>query len=328
MASPTLPWELAQALGLGAVGGSLILCMLAVRPRAGASGVFSLRSHQLLGWLVLAAALAHVAGLLGADRTVVEHVKPAAPRYEYAGALALLLLLFLTAPAGAALRSRLWRTHRGFQAAHVAAACLLVVALAVHVVTTGRYVHGGAQTAAYLLLSAVVLLALLRPRAQRRPAPAPAHGPGGLVYGRYSRLIVAVVAVSLGALLAMAQGGATLALREPFVARSARLALDFPHDRHRAVGCVTCHHDYIDRSGQGSCVSCHRSGRADLKAGPEARFHDFCLGCHRGDAAAYPRGLGPVTGCDTCHGTARAAPLSFGAPPSPPRRGVSRRAGA
>ncbi|MDE2137364.1 MAG: cytochrome c3 family protein [Gammaproteobacteria bacterium] len=326
MTSPTLAWEFAQALGLGAVAGSLILCMLAVRPRTGAGGVFALRSHQLLGWLVLAAAVMHVAGLLAADRTVVEHVKPAAPRYEYAGALALVLLLFLTVPAGAALRSRLWRTHRGFQAAHVAAACLLVAALAVHVVTTGRYVHGGAQTAAYLLLSAVVLLALLRSRPQRQSAPAAARFPGGLVFGRHSRRVLAIVLASLAALLALARVGAPLALRVPFVARSARLALDFPHDRHRAVSCVTCHHDYIDRSGQGSCVSCHRSGRVDLKAGPEARFHDFCLGCHR-DVAEGLGVHGPVTGCDPCH-VPPGAPISFGAYPLPPRRGVSRRDGA
>jgi predicted CXXCH cytochrome family protein len=301
--SPPLAWEIAQALGLAAVAGCLILCVLSVRPRAPAGGVFTLRSHQLLGWAVLAAALLHVGLLLGADRTVVEHVKPTAPRYEYAGFVALLILLFLTAPAGAAARSRLWPGQRGFQAAHVAAACLLVAALAVHVVTTGRYVHGAAQIAAYLLLSGVVLIALLRPRSQRRSAPPPRLA-GTLVFGRHSRLILGTVLGSLVALLAMAHGGATLALREPFAARSERLALNFPHERHRAVSCVTCHHDFIDRSGQGSCVSCHRSGRADLKAGPEARFHDFCLGCHR-DPAAYLTGQGPVMGCDTCHAPSR-----------------------
>jgi hypothetical protein len=42
--------------------------------------------------------------------------------------------------------------------------------------------------------------------------------------------------------------------------------------------------------------------------GAEARFHDFCLGCHR-DPPAYLSGHGPVTGCSTCH-----APPSAAAP--------------
>ena len=33
MASPTVTWEIAQALGLCAVAACLILCVLAVRPR-------------------------------------------------------------------------------------------------------------------------------------------------------------------------------------------------------------------------------------------------------------------------------------------------------
>ena len=63
-------------------------------------------------WLALAAAVLHVALSLGADHRVVEHVKLTAPRYEYAGVLALSTLLFLTAPAGAAVRRRLWPRHR------------------------------------------------------------------------------------------------------------------------------------------------------------------------------------------------------------------------
>jgi len=309
--SPTVTWEIAQALGLCSVAGCLILCVLAVRPRSGASGAFRLQSHELLGWLAFGAAVVHVGLLLGTDRKVIEHLKLTAPRYEYAGILALLTLLFLTVPAGAAARQRLWPRHRSFQAAHVAAACLLVVALAVHVVTTGRYLHGRAQVAAYILLSGIVLLALLRARTRGPRAQPPSRLYGGLVFGRHSRLVLGIVLGSLVALLALLHPGTSLALREPFVLRSERLVLDFPHDKHRGVACTRCHHDFIDRSGEGSCVSCHRSGRADLQVGAEARFHDFCLGCHR-DPPAYLTSRGPVTGCDTCHaplpaGTLRAA---------------------
>ncbi len=300
MSSPAVAWEIAQALGLCAVAACLSLCVLAVRPRAGAAGAFRLRTHELLGWLALAAAVLHVGLLLGADPRVVEHVKPTAPRYEYAGILALLTLFFLAVPAGAALRRRLWPRHRSFQAAHVGAACLLVVALSMHVLTADRYVHGRAQAIAYTLLSASVLLALLRARTRRQSAQRPSSFAGGLVFGRHSRLVLGIVVGALVALLALLRGGTALAMREPFLRRSERLVVGFPHDKHRAVNCVACHHDYLDRSGEDSCVSCHRSGRPVIRVGAEARFHDFCLGCHR-DPPAYLTGAGPVTGCDTCH---------------------------
>ncbi|HLY53491.1 MAG TPA: cytochrome c3 family protein [Steroidobacteraceae bacterium] len=303
-----MTWELAQILGLCAVAACLILCVLAVRPRGAATGAFRLRSHELLGSVALAAAILHVALLLGADRAVIEHIKPTAPRYEYAGIAALLALLFLTVPAWAAFRSRLWPRHRNFQAAHVIAACLLVVTLAMHVITTDRYVHGRTEALAYILLSAIVLLGLLRPRSGK-PAALP-RSPllSRLVFGRHSRLVAGIVLCALIALIPLTRASPRLALREPFVTRSDRLVLDFPHEQHRAVRCVVCHHDFLDRSGQGSCVSCHRSGRADLHVGVEARFHDFCLGCHR-DPPAGLVGHGPVSGCDTCHEPPGAAPL-------------------
>jgi len=295
VASPTVPWEIAQALGLCAVGACLILCVLAVRPRGGASGAFRLGSHELLGWLALAAAALHVSLSIIVDRRVIEHLKPTAPLYEYAGMVAFLTLLFLTVPAGAAVRSRLWPRHRNFQAAHVIGACLLVVTLAMHVIPTDRYVHGGAAALVYAVVSGIVLLALLRGRSSLL---------GGLVFGRHSRVVLAVVLAALVALIPLTRASTKLALREPLLARTQRLVLDFPHDKHRAVRCVLCHHDYLDRSGQGSCVGCHRSGRADLRVGVEARFHDFCLDCHR-DPPAGLVGHGPVSGCDTCHGPVR-----------------------
>ncbi|MBV8877963.1 MAG: cytochrome c3 family protein [Gammaproteobacteria bacterium] len=300
MASLTTTWEIAQALGLCAVAGCLILCVLAVRPRAGAATAFPLRAHRLLGWLILAAALAHVALLLIADPRVIEHVKLTAPRYEFAGMLALLLLVLLTAASTAPCRARLWPRHRDFQATHVAVACVLVVALAMHVLVAGRYVHGRVDALTYTLLSAIVLLALLRRRA--RPSPGRQSPPlaGRLVFGRHSRLVVAVVLGSLAALLVLLRAGSALALREPFLSRSEPLALAFPHDRHRAVNCIECHHNFTDRTGADSCISCHRSGRAAIRVGAEARFHDFCLGCHRAPPA-YLKSHGPVGGCNTCH---------------------------
>jgi predicted CXXCH cytochrome family protein len=300
VASPAPAWEIAQALGLGAIAACLILGVLALRPRAGSTADFRLRGHELLGWTALAAALLHVFLSVAVDHRVIEHLRPTAPRYEWAGVVALLALLFLTVPAAAAVRRRVWPRHRNFQAAHVGTACLLVVVLAVHVVTTDRYVHGRVHATAYVLLSGIVLLALLRPRTRRPDALPPPQFTGRLVFGRHSRLVLTIVLGALLALIALLKPGATLALREPFLRRNELLVLAFPHDRHRAVSCIQCHHNFVDHSGDGSCISCHRSNRAALRVGAEARFHDFCLGCHR-DPPAYLRGHGPVSGCITCH---------------------------
>ncbi|MDE2305070.1 MAG: cytochrome c3 family protein [Gammaproteobacteria bacterium] len=299
-------WEIAQAFGVASVALCLMLCVLSVRPRSGANQAFSLRSHEWLGWLALAAALLHVGCLIATDPVVIEHLKPTAPRYELAGMLALGALAFLVLAGHAPIRQRLWLRHRNFQAAHVGAACLLVWTTAAHVVTTDRYVHGASQRAAYLLLSAVALLALLRPRSshaqvrQTRPVLA------SLVFGRHSAIVLAIVLGSLGALLPLDPSGAIVALREPFLRRDERLVVDFPHDLHRAINCIQCHHNYTDGTGGDSCVACHRSRRTDLRVGVEARFHTFCLGCHR-DPPGGLSGHGPVTGCRSCH-----APLAAG----------------
>jgi Class III cytochrome C family len=306
---------MAQMLGLCAAAVCLTLCVLAVRPRNAVAGAFPMRAHELLGWLALAAVLLHVGWLLAGDHRVAEHLKLTAPRYEIAGIVALLALLFLAVPAGTAARSRFWSHHRSFQAAHVGAACLLIVAMAVHIVSTDRYVHGRAHRVAYALLSASVLLALLRARARRQPhTPGPGFM-GGLAFGRYSRLVLGIVAGALIALFALTRPATTLTMREPVVQRSDRLPLEFPHDKHRAVNCVACHHNFVDHSGAESCVSCHRSGRSEILVGAEARFHDFCLSCHR-DPPASLIGHGPVSGCSTCHGPATQASQN-GATPRP-----------
>jgi len=293
-------WEVAQALGVLAVAGCLFLCVRPVRPRLHASGPLTLRTHELVGWVVLLAVVVHVLLLLLVDRTVINHAKLTAPLYEWAGALGLLQLLLLTVPSTAVIRRRLWSRHRNFQALHVGMSCLLVALVSVHVVTTNRYVHGHLRTAICVVLSTVALLALLRARVPADTTQRPLRFINRLAFGRHSLAVLAIVLVAVVTLLAAATGRAALALREPLLSRSQPLRLDFPHDKHRAVNCIQCHHNFADRSGAAACISCHRSNRADLRVGAEARFHDFCLDCHRDP----PPGLlrhGPVTGCDACH---------------------------
>jgi hypothetical protein len=298
--STSIGWDTAQWLGMLAVLCCLALLIIPIRPRICPAGALPMRWHELIGWTALVAATAHVALSVAADHRVLEHLKLTAPIYEWAGIGALLLLLVLGPLAIAAVRHRLWANHRRFQAVHVAVACLLAALLATHVVTTGHLVRRGIVTGAYLTVSVAAVLGLLR---ARRPPHSPVRSgtlASHLVFGRHSRkvLLVAIVAGIATALLF--ESGTTVHLREPVVSRTAPLKVDFPHERHRQVECVECHHNFIDHTGSGSCYACHRSARPDLRVGAEARFHDFCLGCHRHPPRQFER-HGPVSGCQTCH---------------------------
>ncbi len=292
-------WELAQSLGLLAALCSLLLCLLPVRPRIPRTPPLSLHKHEWLGWSVLIAAVGHVSLSLAFDRTVIEHLRLTAPLYEWAGIAALLVLLVLTVPAAGPLRRRFWSRHRNFQALHVAASCALVALIAVHVVTTNRYLHGPGRVALWLLLSIAALLALLRPRAQHAAART-LGAISRLAFGRHSTLILICASVAALAVLPLLRPDVRLALRTPLGRRAETLALDFPHDKHRAVNCILCHHNFRDATGADSCISCHRSSRPAIRVSAEARFHDFCLGCHRDPPAPLTR-HGPTTGCDSCH---------------------------
>jgi hypothetical protein len=301
--SVNIGWESAQALGLAAVLCCLLLSLLPVRPRGRAPFILSLGRHALLGWVALGCVAAHVVLAIVSDPVVLEHLKATTPWYEFAGIVAAVLLLFLTVPSLTGVRTRLFSRHRNFQALHIGASCLLIVLMTVHVVTTARYLHGAVRSGLYLALAAAALLALLRAR-----AGVGQQVPGflkRLAFGRHAALVLGMVLVCVAALSALLVPGSALALREPLTPRRSLLVLNFPHDKHRDVNCIACHHNFTDTRGADACISCHRSDRPDIRVGAEARFHDFCLGCHRDPPPGLTR-HGPPTGCVACHTTAHA----------------------
>ncbi len=441
-------WESAQWAGLAAAIACIILCGSPLRPRdSQPPTLLSLRLHALIGWAALIAVVVHIGGLLLADRTVIEYLKPTAPLYQFAGIAALLVLLVLVPVSVAGARRRLWKSHRGFQAAHVVLACALCALIAVHVVVTARYAGGHARRAWFVAAAIGAILLLLRARrpsvgrsiaepsepaapnaaaapehiardptagdptasdptasdrtardptardptardptardptardptardptardptardptardptardptardptardptardptardptardptardptardptardptaresAARDPAARDPTARGGaaaprrqFVFGRHSTLVVGAVAVSAAIMAGLYPDAVGAALREPLMRRTSALPLDFPHAKHGAVNCLTCHHNYADSTGSALCIECHRSMRADLKQGVEARFHGFCFECHRHPAATFAR-HGPVSGCVACH---------------------------
>lgn len=294
-------WELAQAAGLASGLACIALSGSPVRPRDSVPPtLLSLRRHTLIGWLALLAAAIHIGGLVLVDRTVVEYLKPTAPLYQLAGIAATLLLLILVLSSLAGVRRRLWVSHRGFQATHVILGSVLAALIAVHLVVTARYVGGRGRRTLLVAATIGAILMLLR---QRRSIDAAHRQPvvrRRLVFGRHATGVVSILAISAAAVAGLFPQAVGDALREPLLRRANAIPLDFPHGKHGMVNCLICHHNYADGRGWGLCVQCHRSGRADLKEGVEARFHGFCFECHRHPQATLKR-HGPVAGCIACH---------------------------
>jgi hypothetical protein len=303
-----LGWEACQWAGYIGALACILMAGAPLRPRASVPPtLLSLHFHTLLGWIALTAVAVHIGGLVLADRTVIEYLKTSAPLYQIAGVAATVALLFLVLGGLAAARRSLWRSHRGFQATHVVIAWLMACLIAVHVAVTARYLGGWGRRALFIAAVAGAVLTLLR--ARRAPLTAHPPAPPGppvrrqLVFGRHSTLIVVAAVCCAAGLSALLPGTVDATLREPVIRRAAALPLDFPHDKHGAVNCLTCHHNYADGRGMEACIACHRSARADLREGAEARFHGFCLDCHRHPEAAL-RVHGPVSGCSVCHRSA------------------------
>ncbi|MBS0373842.1 MAG: cytochrome c3 family protein [Proteobacteria bacterium] len=294
-------WEIAQVLGALAAVAMLALCVAPVRRRRLAVAPLALPRHELVGWVALGTALGHVLLSIGADRRVLEHLKATAPVYEWAGLVALGLLLLLTVPATESLRRRLWPTHRPFRLTHLVLSAIALPLVVAHVVTTGRYIHGLVLTAIVAGIAALALVGLL---AGRPRAAGPEVRAGAARGQALPSPLIALLLLAAAGSLALLYPGATLALREGLVRRQQPLRVGFPHEKHTEVNCIRCHHNYADHTGLETCIGCHRSARADLKAGAEARFHEFCVGCHRAPEPPLSK-HGPTTGCTTCHGPVR-----------------------
>jgi DMSO/TMAO reductase YedYZ heme-binding membrane subunit len=290
-----------EFLGLVGTIACLALCGCPVRPRESDPPVLlSLGRHEMLGWVALGAAVLHALLAVVSDHMVVEYLKPTSPLYQLTGIAAFVVLLALTVTSVAGVRRRMWHSHRDFQATHIIFGCLLAVLLGTHVITTGRYTGGYGRRIVYVAVAAGGIAILLR----RRRSPGTAtHEPlvtRRLAFGRHSTLLVAVIAVAMLSLGSLIPGRTLVALREPLLPRARTPPLNFDHRKHTSINCLVCHHNYADGRGFDACIFCHRSARTDLKVGVEARFHDFCLNCHRHPGPTLQR-HGPVSGCTICH---------------------------
>ena len=77
------------------------------------------------------------------------------------------------------------------------------------------------------------------------------------------------------------------------------LAMTFAHADHAKQQCATCHHNYLDDTGQGLCIDCHQ---ADQRIAFKMRdqFHELCMGCHT-EKRSDGESSGPLRNCGDCH---------------------------
>lgn len=87
--------------------------------------------------------------------------------------------------------------------------------------------------------------------------------------------------------------------------KRAMLPLTFAHLDHRLENCVTCHHNFIDDTGQGLCFDCHKTDPT-VNALIEEQFHALCRDCHV-EKQRLGEDSGPTRRCLDCH-TADEAP--------------------
>jgi predicted CXXCH cytochrome family protein len=290
-ASGGLVWNLGAALGYGSLACAVVLYLYPLRAEGIAHRrLFTVSQHRRIGWIALSLAALHTAVLLVAQPLTGHYLLPSAPMYMLCGLAALIALAVLVAT-GISARSTLRRAAApratsANVATHAVLAGLLPGLLAAHLVGSGQLLDRPLKTATCCVLLALALAwSAWRPRSKR------------ISNRLFSTVIPSSIALATLLLWPTPIGGLLL-LRT--AAAPAPLHAYFPHENHRTVSCIACHHNFVDKTGFGSCFDCHRSTRADLPQALEATFHRFCRDCHSALAREENK-HGPVRVCSGCH---------------------------
>jgi predicted CXXCH cytochrome family protein len=316
-------WDLGMAAGYASLVCAAALYLYPLRGEGlPHRRLFTLSQHRRIGWIALTLSLVHAGVLLIAQPRIGHYLLPSAPVYMLLGTVALIALAALVATGLSARKSlrksAVPRTSQTIASAppraarnsgpspthptpwtiptHAILAGLLLACLGAHIVGSGQLADhpGKVITLCLLLALPLVWAAIWRKGPQSR--------------SRLPTLLPNLAAAATLCLLPLPF--ALPQLLKP-VAPPALLPVNFPHEKHTSVDCVLCHHNFTDKTGAGSCLDCHRSGRSDLPASAEATFHTFCRNCHSELAQATDK-HGPARACSDCH---MKTPLKGTAPP-------------
>ena len=296
-ASGGLAWDLSAVLGYLAGVFALLLFLYPLRrPGLPHRRLFTVTQHRRFGWLALILAAVHAALLLIIEPQTWHYLLPSAPLYMLCGVAALMALAVLV-PTGLKARRQLRRAPRdgapaarGTSLTHATLSAVLLGLIGAHVIGSGQLVDRSVKaTALGALLALALAWAVLQPRWRWLRTP---------------WLPVALPALAaIAVLLVLPMPRATSRLLEPLSSPRSALPLAFPHEPHREVNCLVCHHNWVDHTGAGSCISCHRESAAALRRSAEATFHVFCRDCHS-ELASQGHKHGPTRACGACHGEA------------------------
>jgi predicted CXXCH cytochrome family protein len=295
-ASGGLVWDLGAAMGYGSLVFAVVLYLYPLRGEGIAHRrLFTVSQHRRIGWIALSFGALHTAILLLAQPLTGHYLLPSAPLYMLCGLAALIALAVLVAT-GISARSALRRAAAPRKssanvATHTVLAALLLALLAAHIVGSGQSIDRPARAVTVCLMLALALFGFAWRPSKRAPDRL------------FSTRITSGIAL-LALLLLPTPVGKLHLLRT--AAAPAPLHAFFPHENHRTVNCITCHHNFVDKTGFGGCYDCHRSARADLPQAAEATFHEFCRDCHSALAQEQSK-HGPVRACSGCHVDAAAA---------------------
>jgi hypothetical protein len=286
-------WDIGIGVGYAALAGVATLYLYPLRgdglPHRRLS---TLSQHRRTGWAALALGILHRALLLVAEPLSSRYLLPSTPLYMLSGIAALLALAILVSTGlsarAAQRRQSMPKPPPTTVMAHTCLAALVLALIAAHIVGSHQLIDTRVKTLTLCLLLAIPLAWAALRRSHRTPI-------------RASRLLTTTLpscaAIALLALLPFPT--ASSRFLEP-VTSPPTLPTHFPHDKHTTVNCVTCHHNFVDRTGIGSCLDCHRRPRPDLAQSAEATFHTFCRDCHT-QLAATTTQHGPTRSCSACH---------------------------
>jgi len=292
-----LLWDLGAACGYLCL--ILLLCLYVFPVRGDGlphGRLMALSGHRSIGWCVLAAALAHVVVLLAVEPQSARYLLPSAPLFMWCGVVALLSVAALVIT-GLSARAQMRRAHET-RTLRVELSTLHIVLAALLMLTTCAHTIGSSQLLSSRSKTGIVLLLLCLPlgwyAVRRRPTPRSIARPASHI-------------AAVGIIVLLPTSTSRQLLLEP-AAPPNIIAVNFPHDSHISVSCVTCHHNYVDHTGTTACIECHRSTRTDLVHSSESTFHTFCRDCHT-QLALDSQKQGPTRSCSGCHQGIRSSSL-------------------
>lgn len=237
-----------------------------------------LHVHRLVGALAILAMLAHILLAAALEPSLWRWLSPFMPIEIILGLVAAICLL-----------ATLWvQRSRNLRASMGPPRTLLVHRIAGFAVCFAVVAHvvliAGMETAIILLagigMAAIVAFALVK---ERRVLPI---------------IAIPIVLSGLAAFTVEPLSGIRLEGLRSSPVDHAR----FDHADHTNFTCVSCHHNYVDKTGTETCTTCHKKISTTEWLRVDRMFHTFCTDCHRREAATG-RKSGPIDHCSGCHGT-------------------------